>query len=302
MSDQNRGWRFAMSSTPPPAAPAAGPQLPAPTWLVGCGNMAGAIVAGWRAAGIDLSPAVAIRPSGTAVEGVRTVTSLDDAGPAPRLVVLGFKPQKLDEVAPQLRTLVGAQTTVVSLLAGVQAAGLRQRFPNAAAIVRAMPNLPVAVRRGVTALYTEDADQQVQQRVADLFAPLGFAMWTVDERRFAAVASVAGAGPAYVARFIAALAKAGEKRGLSSEIASTIALETVFGTAWLAASTGEDMPSVARRVASPNGTTEAGLAVLDRDAVLDQLIAVTVDAAARRGEELAAEAEAASLAAEARLN
>jgi pyrroline-5-carboxylate reductase len=115
-------------------------------------------------------------------------------------------------------------------------------------------------------------------------------MWTADEAKFAAVGSVAGAGPAYVARFIAALAKAGEARGLSSEIAATVALETVLGTAWMAATTGESMDDVARRVASPKGTTEAGLAVLDHDQVLDQLIGVTIQAAAERSRQLAAEA------------
>jgi pyrroline-5-carboxylate reductase len=103
---------------------------------------------------------------------------------------------------------------------------------------------------------------------------------------------LAGAGPAYVARFIAALAKAGTARGLEPMVAETLARETVLGTAWLAASSGESMEALAGRVASPNGTTEAGLAVLDRDAVLDQLIAVTIDAAARRGAEIAAEARA----------
>ena len=148
-------------------------------------------------------------------------------------------------------------------------------------IVRAMPNLPVAIRRGVIALYSEDADEALKQQLGDLFVALGWAMWTADEAKFPAVGSVAGAGPAYVARFIAALAKAGEARGLSPEIASTIALETVLGTSWMAATTGESMDAVVRRVASPNGTTEAGLAVLDK--ALDDLIEVTIDAAARRG-------------------
>ena len=111
-----------------------------------------------------------------------------------------------------------------------------------------------------------------------------------DEAGLAAVGSVAGAGPAYVARFIAALAKAGVQRGLSEEMASTVALETVLGTAWMAAASGETMDAIARRVASPNGTTEAGLAVLDQDNVLDGLIGVTIEAAARRGAELAAAA------------
>jgi pyrroline-5-carboxylate reductase len=163
-----------------------------------------------------------------------------------------------------------------------------------------MPNLPVAIRRGVTALYSDDADEELSRQLGDLFAALGFAMWTADEARLAVIGSVAGAGPAYVARFVAALAKAGEERGLTREIASTIALETVLGTAWMAATNGESMDEVVRRVASPNGTTEAGLAVLDQ--ALDDLIGVTIEAAARRGRELAEEAKAGSLAESARLS
>ena len=267
-----------------------GPRLPVPTWFVGCGNMGGAIVEGWRSAGIDLSSAVVIRPSGMPVVGVRTVQTFAEAGPPPRLVVLAFKPQKLDEIAPQLKSWLTSKTIVVSILAGVEAASLRARFPNAGTIIRAMPNLPVAIRRGVTALYSEYADEATRQELGTLFAALGFALWAADEAKFAAVGSVAGAGPAYVARFIAALAKAGEERGLSAEIASTVALETVLGTAWMAATTGESMDDVARRVASPKGTTEAGLAVLDHDKVLDQLIGVTIQAAAERGRQLAEDA------------
>ena len=278
------------------------PQIPGPTWFVGCGNMGGAIVAGWRSAGLDLSQAVVIRPSGKPVEGVRTVQTFAEAGPAPKLVILAFKPQQLDEVAPQLKSWLTSKATVVSILAGVEAASLKQRFPKAGAIVRAMPNLAVAIRRGVVALYSEQADDALKQQLAELFAPLGFVPWMADEAKFSAVGSVAGAGPAYVARFIAALTKAGEQRGLSHEIASAVALETVLGTAWLAATGGESMDEIARRVASPNGTTEAGLAVLDREQVLDQLIAVTIEAAARRGAELAQEARSPSLAGEPHLS
>lgn len=265
-------------------------QLPRPTWFVGCGNMGGAIIDGWRTGGLDLGPITVIRPSAMPVEGTRTIAGLADAGPPPKLVVLAFKPQKLDEIAPELRRYLSANTVLVSLLAGVEAQSLRQRFPGAGAIVRAMPNLPVAVRRGVTGLYSADADERTQRELNDLFSALGFAMWMADETKLAALGSVAGAGPAYVARFIGALTKAGVKRGLTQEIAAIIARETVLGTAWLAATADEEMDSIARRVASPRGTTEAGLAVLDRDHVLDELIAVTIEAAARRGAELAAEA------------
>jgi pyrroline-5-carboxylate reductase len=261
------------------------PRLPVPTWFVGCGNMGQAIVGGWRSAGIDLSSTVVIRPSGLPVVGVRTVSQLADAGAPPRLVVLGFKPQKLDEIAPQLKNWVTGRTTIVSLLAGVEVASLRDRFPAAGAIVRAMPNLPVAIRRGVIALYGDDADEKTKVEIANLFAPLGFAPWMADEAKFSAVGAVAGSGPAYVARFIAALIKAGEERGLSNEIASTIAVETVLGTSWLAATERDGMDEIARRVASPNGTTEAGLAVLDRS--LGDLVEQTLDASADRGRQLA---------------
>jgi len=271
-------------------------QLPAPTWFVGCGNMAGAILEGWRAAEIDLSPVTVIRPSGKAVDGVRVVSSVADAGPPPKLVVLGFKPQKLNDVAPELRQRLSSRTAIVSMLAGVQCETLRERFPGAGAIIRAMPNLSVAVRRGVTGLFSSDLDEVAREEIGNLFSALGFAMWMADEGRLAALGSVAGAGPAYVARFIAALTKAGVNRGLSEEIAATIARETVLGTVWMAATTGEDMASIAKRVASPKGTTEAGLAVLDGEAALDDLIAATINAAFVRGLELADEARGASLA------
>ena len=264
--------------------------------------MTGAMLEGWRSAGADLSEAVVIRPSGKPVEGMNVVTQFGAAGRQPKLVVLGFKPQQLDEVAPKLTGWVSRPTTVVSLLAGVEAASIRERFPNAGAIVRAVPNLPVAVRRGVTGLYSDDVSDEIRDELSQLFAMLGFTMWTNKESTLAAIGSVAGAGPAYVARFVEALAKAGVEKGLSEEIAQTLALETVLGTAWMSATTRESMADVVRRVASPNGTTEAGLAVLGRDDVLDKLVSLTISAASRRGTELAEEAKAAKLASEATLH
>ena len=210
MSDQDRGWKISWASegdknTKAPdsarteqrsqAAPAQTaepqrPRLPSPTWIVGCGNMGGAIVEGWRAGGMDLSPGTAIRPSGTPVAGLRTVPTLAEAGDTPRLIILGFKPQKLDEIGPQLSAFVGPETVIVSLLAGVQIASLRTRFAGAAAIVRATPNLPVAIRRGVIALYSEDADEQTRQSLSGLIGALGYAPWMIDEAKFAAVGAV----------------------------------------------------------------------------------------------------------------
>jgi pyrroline-5-carboxylate reductase len=246
------------------------------------------MVAGWRLAGVDLGNAVAIRPSGKPVEGIRTVTSMAEAGEPPKLAILGFKPQQLGTVAPQLAQLLTEETVVVSLLAGVEAATLRGRFMRARSIVRLEPNLPVAIRRGVIALYSDDADDALRGQLSELSAALGYAMWTSSEKTLEAIGSVSGPGPAYVARFIAALARAGTRRGLPEATAQTLAVETALGTAWMAATTREPMDSIVARVASPNGTTEAGLAVLDPH--LDNLIASTIEAAARRGAELAEEA------------
>ena len=264
------------------------PSIPGEIWLVGCGNMAGAMVEGWLKAGVDLVQAVAIRPSGKPVDGVTTVTELPGGSPA--LVMLGFKPQKLDEVAPELAAKIGPETIVVSILAGVEAASLRQRLPNAGSVVRVMPNIPVSEGRGILALFGHDITPGVRDQLTELFAPLGRVHWAQSEQELAAIGALAGAGPAYVARFIAALAKAGEARGLAPGLAQAIALETVAGTALMAEARGEAMDEVARRVASPGGTTEAGLAILDEDGMLNRLIAETIAAAARRGAQLAAEA------------
>ena len=260
--------------------------FPAPAWLVGCGNMAGAMVAGWGAAGIDLAGVTAIRPSGAAVEGVRTVTGLPDGEP-PAFVMLGFKPQKLDEIAPGLAPRIDGGTILVSLLAGVEAATLRQRFPDARAIVRAMPNLPVAQRRGVTALFTEDHDLPALAIVEALMTALGVAPLVTSEADFSAIGAVAGSGPAYVARFVDALAAGGQGIGLAPELARLVALETLTGTAAMASATGLAMPELARRVASPGGTTEAGLAVLDAPDGLGALLTRTLAAAIARGRAMA---------------
>src|SRR4029453_1334442 len=197
---------------------------------------------------------------------------------------------------------ITSRTVIVSILAGVEAATIRERFPGAGAVVRALPNLPVAIRRGVVGLYSDYASDEVRNELSTLFAQLGFTLWTNTESSLAAIGSVAGAGPAYVARFIDALAKAGVEKGLSDELAQTMALEPVLGAAGMSATTRESMDAIARRVASTNGTTEAGLAVLGRDDVLDKLVSLTISAASRRASELAEEAKAVKLASEATLH
>ena len=261
------------------------PGFPAPAWLVGCGNMAGAMVDGWRLRGLDFSNLTAIRPSGTPVDGIRTVTAYPDE--APRFVMLGFKPQKLDEVAPGLAPYIGRDTILVSMLAGVTAATLRQRFPLARAIIRILPNLPVAQRVGVTPLYCEDDDQEARQIVAQLMAELGLAPWCDEEGALSAMGAISASGPAYFARLAEALGRAASARGIDPDMAREIAVRTLIGTGAFAASTGLSMADIARRVASPKGTTEQALAILDAPDGLQSLVDRMLDAAVRRGVELA---------------
>jgi pyrroline-5-carboxylate reductase len=263
--------------------------FPAPAWLVGCGNMAGAMVEGWRAGGSDFAGVTVIRPSGTPVEGIRTLPSYPE-GEAPRFVMLGFKPQKLEGVVPQLAPFVGPDAILVSMLAGVTAASLRKRFPDAKAIVRIMPNLPVAQVQGVVAIYSPEGDQDELADGRQLMASLGMIAWCETEAELGVIGAVAAAGIAYVARFGEALARSGEALGLPPILARMVAEQTLIGTGAFAAATGSHLADIARQVASPKGTTEQGLAVLDGEDGLQPLVDRALAAAIRRGQELAVEA------------
>jgi pyrroline-5-carboxylate reductase len=201
--------------------------------------------------------------------------------------MLGFKPQKIDEIAPGLEPFVDTDTVLVSMLAGVSAASLRERFPQAQAIVRIMPNLPVAQVQGVVAIYSQDGDINELAEVRQLMASLGLIAWCETEHQLGVIGAVAAAGVAYVARFADALAKAGEGMGLRPGLAEQVAIQTLVGTGAYAAETAASMAEIARRVASPKGTTEQGLAVLDAPDGLEPLVERTLAAAVRRGEELA---------------
>ncbi len=262
-------------------------EFPAPAWLVGCGNMAGAMVEGWRAGGLDLSNVTVIRPSGKPVDGIRTV--VDYPAESPRFVMLGFKPQKLGEVVPGLQQHIGPETILVSMLAGVSAESLRGHFPDAGAIVRVMPNLPVAQVQGVTAIYSADGGMEQLAGISQLMASLGMIVWCENELELGVIGAVAAAGVAYVARFAEALATGGKSLGLSPGLAEQVAIQTLVGTGAYAADTGASLREIARRVASPRGTTEQGLAALDSSDGLQPLVDRTLQAAVRRGQELAAE-------------
>jgi pyrroline-5-carboxylate reductase len=270
----------------------ADPFLPGPLWMVGCGNMGSAMLAGWRTAGIDPAHVTVIRPSGRECgDGVRVLADYPE-DEVPAIVLLAMKPYQLDLVAPALVPALDRRTILISILAGVEASSLRDRFPAPETVVKAMPNLPVALGRGVVGLYAEDGDPADKVLVSGLMAALGHAEWFEDEAAFQLAGVLTGAGPAFLYRFIDALAEGAAGLGLPADQAMRLARAMAAGTAALAAGSSDTPEQLARKVASPNGTTEAGLRVLDADEALFRLVQETLAAARARSLELAAEARA----------
>jgi len=264
--------------------------VPGPLWLIGCGNMAGAMLERWLFCGLDPRQVTVVRPSGRAVaDKVRVLTVLPE-DEVPALVLLGVKPQKLGEVAPVVLPVLQPETILVSILAGVEQATLHARFPAPGTIVRAMPNTPVRLGKGVVDLYSDSEDREARGAVDALMKPLGLAEWFPDEASFALAGHLTGAGPAFLFRFIDALAGAAAELGLPPDQAERLARGMVEGAGALAAASNVPPSELARRVASPGGTTEAGLEILDERDRLRSLILRTLDASRRRGLALAAAA------------
>lgn len=260
-----------------------------PIWLIGCGNMGGAMLRRWLAAGLDPARVTVVTRSGRSVPGgVRSTTELP-SGQRPGTVMLGVKPQQLDAVAPMLAGL--RPDVLLSILAGVEEAVLARRIP-AGAVVRAMPNLPVAIGQGVTALYTSSRDDVVRSQAEALAAPLGHVEWIGEEAQFDAVTALAGCGPGFVFRFADALAAAGAALGLAPDQSRRLALATLAGSARMAVEADVAPATLADRVASPGGSTREGLNVLDADDVLVDLLRRTLAASARRNAEMAVAARA----------
>lgn len=263
--------------------------LPGPLFLIGCGNMAGAMLEGWLAAGADPRMITVVRPSGHApAPGIRTLTALPE-DEVPALVLLGVKPQKLAEVAPTVAPALEPETIIVSILAGTKLSTLRTLFPTPRNVVKAMPNLPVSLGKGVIELYTDAAsDPAARAEVERLMAALGRAEWFEDESLFAVASALTAAAPAFLYRFLDALAAAGAELGLPADRSASLAAAMAEGAAALAAGSAQSPEHLARRVASPGGTTEAGLAVLDEDEALRSLVLRAMEASRRRGAEMAA--------------
>lgn len=253
--------------------------------LVGCGNMGGAMLEGWLAGGLAPSRFTVVDPLLPQVpEGVTLLGEMPDC--VFDTVLLGVKPQLFPEIALPTARGIGPRTILLSIMAGVEIASLADIFPEQAGIVRIMPNLAAAIGKSPVAMAHRGLSEGRQAEISALMGPLGTPEW-IEEDTFDLVTALAGSGPAFVYRFIDALASGAAELGLDRAQAQRLALAMVEGAALLAARSADAPGELARKVASPGGTTEAGLAVLDRDASLARLLEQTLRAAADRSAQIA---------------
>lgn len=253
-----------------------------PLTLIGCGNMAGAMLERWLTAGLAPDQVKVVRPSGQAVaDGITVVTDLLALAPLHGIVLLGFKPQQLAENAVAIAAALAPDAVLVSILAGITLTDLQTLFPERQ-LVRAMPNMPVRHGEGVVMLVGDQTPDVIK-----LMAALGHAQWLEDESNFDLYTALAGCGPAYVYRFIEAMAAAGTRLGLPPEEAMAITRAMMLGATASAYRSPLSPGELVAEVASKGGMTQAGLDVLDDDGKLVALLTDTLRAARDRGKELA---------------
>jgi pyrroline-5-carboxylate reductase len=262
-----------------------------PLVLVGAGKMGGALLSGWLASGLDPKAVVAIDPAPPA----DTAAMLAAAGIAPRadvpavaagVVVVAVKPQLMAAVLPGLMPLIGPGTIVLSIAAGKTIASFAAVLGDVA-VVRAMPNTPAQVGRGITAAVANArATAGNRALVTTLLQAVGEVAWLDDEALIDTVTAISGSGPAYVFHFVECLAEAGERLGLSPELAARFARATVVGAGELLHRSDLPAAELRKNVTSPGGTTAAALAVLAAKDGLAPLIVKAATAAKRRSEEL----------------
>jgi pyrroline-5-carboxylate reductase len=260
--------------------------------LVGAGKMGAAMLRGWL--DLDIEPVRLVvlepMPSRDVLELASRGVTLNPVAPVPdpAIVVLAVKPQVAGGVVPRLASWVSARTVVLSIMAGRSLAGIGQMLPKGAGVVRAMPNLPASIGRGITVAVPNAAVMDHQRALVDrLLTALGLVEWIDDESLLDAVTALSGSGPAYVFLLAEALAQAGEAAGLPSSLAERLARATVAGSGALLDRSMLAAATLRENVTSPGGTTAAGLAVLMSPEGLGALVQRAVVAAAKRSRELA---------------
>jgi pyrroline-5-carboxylate reductase len=266
-------------------------KFPGQLVLLGAGKMGGAMLDGWLARGLNPKKIAVLEP-----QPAKSVKALARRGlklnPKKPLeaaaIVIAVKPQSAPEALPALRDYVGRNTLALSIMAGRPLRFLADALPPGAAIVRAMPNTPAAIGRGITVAVPNAKVSARQRKLAsDLLAAIGAVEWIADEALMDAVTAVSGSGPAYVFLLAEAMAQAGIAAGLPDALARRLARETVAGSGELLHRSDLDAATLRQNVTSPGGTTAAALEVLMGPAGFDDLLTRAVDAATRRSRALA---------------
>jgi pyrroline-5-carboxylate reductase len=259
--------------------------------LAGAGKMGGALLDGWLRAGLDpakvavIEPAPAPQITALAARGLRLnphPSALTDVA----AIVVAVKPQTADQAMPAIAPLAGASTVVVSIMAGRTLQFLSHSLKNAGAFVRAMPNTPASIGRGITVAVPLRVSAAQRDLAHRLLAATGTVEWVEDERLMDAVTAVSGSGPAYIFLLAEALAEAGAAAGLPRELADKLARETVAGSGELLHRSSLDAATLRKNVTSPGGTTAAALDVLMGNDGLAQLMKKAIAAATERSRKL----------------
>ncbi len=271
----------------------AAPKVPA-LLLVGCGKMGGALLAGWLERGLARRLVVVEPGPGAAgFAGRPGVEWLSDAAAIaadvqPAVVVLAVKPQGMADVLPPYRRFADEGALFLSIAAGKTLGFFARALGKGASVVRAMPNTPASIGRGIAVACANARVRPEQRRIAEaLLAAVGEVGWVEDEALLDAVTAVSGSGPAYVFLLIECLARAGVAAGLPEALAERLARATVAGSGELARRSAESAAALRENVTSPGGTTRAALDVLMAVDGLDPLLRRAVLAATKRSRELA---------------
>jgi pyrroline-5-carboxylate reductase len=257
--------------------------------------MGSAMLAGWLDKGLAASAIIVVEPDDDAASRIRDnhpeitiVSDAADMGRVPSVVVLAVKPQTMGAVLPTVAAYSDA--LFLSIAAGKTLATFSEALGAEAAIVRAMPNTPAAIGKGITVCVAGATATEAQRNLCTtLLEAVGTVAWIDNERLMDAVTALSGSGPAYVFYLIECMAAAGQAVGLPPELADMLARQTVAGAgALVEASETESTATLRRNVTSPNGTTEAALNVLMGENGLAPLLRHAIEAAARRSKELSA--------------
>jgi pyrroline-5-carboxylate reductase len=263
-----------------------------PLLLVGAGKMGFAMIHGWLACGLNPKNLMVIEPLPAKHLKALVRRGLKLNPPLPRkiaAIVIAVKPQTASEAVSHLRGHVGSQTLVVSIMAGRKLEFLQSMFPPNTGIVRAMPNTPASVGRGITVVVANSKVSTRQRKQASsLLAAIGKVEWIEDENLMDAVTAVSGSGPAYVFLLAESMTQAGIAAGLPAKLAERLASETVAGAGELLIRSGSDATTLRQNVTSRGGTTAAALELLMGPGGFENLLTKAIAAATKRSRELAA--------------